>query len=865
MRQVSRTMSNRPWTVVKFGGTSVSTVSRWETIADRVRRLLPEHRVWVVVSALAGTTDRLDWLIRRGLAGEDGHRELEDLTARHRALAEAAGLDPDTVEGWPEIWRNLESWLEGIRLTGEAPPRLRARILAGGELASSRMGAAMLQRQGLPAAWVDSRELLQSEPRESETDEMRFLRARVRTRPEPERGNAAAGGAEVVIAPGFIARTRQGETCLLGRGGSDTSASLSAVLLGAASLEIWTDVHGMFTADPGEIPTARLIRRIGYREAQELAAMGAKVLHPRCLDPALEVGLPVSIRCTESPEEEGTRIESSHEDHPVVTAVTCRRGMTLLTLSTIAMWETPGFLARAFAPFQELGFSIDLVGTSQSAVTLTLDKVPEGVEGRPFAELLERLGRLGNVRVQHPCAVVSIVGRRIRAALREIGSAMDVFQERPVHLISDSAEDLNLSFVVDEADAGSLVTKLHNRLFATEGGDPRLGATWTVLRHGEVPVPPPTTWWREKAEPLRNLAEADGPRYVYHLPTVAANARRLREELPSVEAFHYSLKANPHPAILETVAREGLGFECVSAAEVKRVREVVGPAASILFTPNFCPLSEFADALSAGAEIVIDGPHVLEQAPDLFAGTTVGLRIDPGFGLGHDHKVRTGGAHTKFGQPLADAAAMAEGAARASVTIGGIHAHVGSGILDPQAWIDTGNALASVLPVFPEVRWLDLGGGLGVPERPGQPPLPLADLESRLAALRLVVGVPLRMEPGRYVVSAAGVLVAPVTQVRSKGGVHFAGIATGMNSLIRPALYGAWHTIHNLSREGDAAERYWQIVGPICETADVLGRDRWIPDPRPGDVLLIENCGAYGAVMSSRYNLREPAEEYVLE
>ena len=116
------------------------------------------------------------------------------------------------------------------------------------------------------------------------------------------------------------------------------------------------------------------------------------------------------------------------------------------------------------------------------------------------------------------------------------------------------------------------------------------------------------------------------------------------------------------------------------------------------------------------------------------------------------------------------------------------------------------------------------------------------------------------MEPGRYLVSEAGVLLAPVTQVREKSGARFVGVATGMNSLLRPALYGAWHSIHNLTRLGQPAKDYWHVVGPICETGDVLGRDRLLPPTEPGDVLLIENCGAYGAVMSSHYNLRPPAE-----
>ncbi|HET9232698.1 MAG TPA: bifunctional aspartate kinase/diaminopimelate decarboxylase, partial [Candidatus Eisenbacteria bacterium] len=167
---------------------------------------------------------------------------------------------------------------------------------------------------------------------------------------------------------------------------------------------------------------------------------------------------------------------------------------------------------------------------------------------------------------------------------------------------------------------------------------------------------------------------------------------------------------------------------------------------------------------------------------------------------------------------------------------------------------------------FPDATWMDLGGGLGVPEQPGQHALDLARLGRELGRIRAAhPSVSLRLEPGRFLVSEAGVLIAPVTQVRTKGGVHLAGLATGMNSLVRPALYGAWHRMHNLSRLGEPPVRTWQIVGPICESADVLGRDRRLPDPEPGDVLLIENAGAYGAVMASRYNLREPAEEIVLE
>jgi diaminopimelate decarboxylase/aspartate kinase len=215
---------------------------------------------------------------------------------------------------------------------------------------------------------------------------------------------------------------------------------------------------------------------------------------------------------------------------------------------------------------------------------------------------------------------------------------------------------------------------------------------------------------------------------------------------------------------------------------------------------------------------------------------------------------------------VSDLERAAEAAERAGARIVGLHAHVGSGILDAEAWAATGGFLAGLLPRFTDVRWIDLGGGMGVAYRPGQRPLDLGSLARELGRLRASLpGIELRLEPGRWLVAEAGVLLARVTQLRDRSGVRFVGLATGMNSLIRPALYGAWHGIHNLTRIDAAASGYAHVVGPICESSDVLGRDRLLPDTRPGDVILIEHAGAYGAAMASRYNLREPAPELVLE
>jgi len=854
----------RPWIVLKFGGTSVASAERWAVIAARARELLPSSRVWIVASALAGVSDKLEQAVREALAGR-APEALAWIVERHRALAGELGVDRARYEPVAEVLADVERRLEGVRLAEEAPPRLVARIMAAGELASTRLGLAALAGQGVAARWVDARELLASESHPGDPAESRFLSARVAPRHDPAPAEVVAGGADIVLTQGFIARTPGGDTCLLGRGGSDTSATLFAALLGAAEVEIWTDVPGMFTTDPRAVPSARLIRRLGYREAQELAASGAKVLHPGCLASVAWAGIPLGIRCTPHPELEGTRIEAAIEDHPVVTAVTCRKSVALVTISTVAMWEAPGFLARAFAPFAEQGISIDLVATSESAVSVTLDHIPGGPDGEPFAQLLAKLRALGRVDVTYPCGVVSIVGRRIRAVLHEIAPALAAFQERPVHLLSQSSEDLNFSFVVDQEDADPLVARLHEQLFGAESGAEGLGPTWEMLRERVAPAERRGAWWEQERERLLALIADGAPRFVYHLPTVRARARELRSSLRSVDHFLYAMKANAHGEVLRAIVEEGFGLECVSAGEIRRAREIA-PGTPLLFTPNFCPLAEYEVALEAGALVTLDGPHLFEQAPGLFRGIEVAVRADPGRGFGHHEKVRTAGAKSKFGHPLDEMDALAEAAARGGAKVVGLHAHLGSGILDPQAWLAAGRALAPLTALFPDVRWIDAGGGLGVPERPGQSPLDLGAVEAALQPMRRALGsIELWLEPGRYLVSEAGVLLATVTQVRRKGKAAFAGLSTGMNSLIRPALYGAWHGVHNLTRIGEPPSGYWTIVGPICESGDVLGRERRLPETRPGDVLLIQNAGAYGAVMSSRYNLRDPAAELALD
>jgi len=419
--------------------------------------------------------------------------------------------------------------------------------------------------------------------------------------------------------------------------------------------------------------------------------------------------------------------------------------------------------------------------------------------------------------------------------------------------------------VVDEGEGTPLVRRLHDRLFSGRGDDPRLGPTWERLQGAPAPEAG-TAWWERRRGELLALAADGRAHYVYDLGEVRERARRLRRELPAVGRFYYAMKANAHAAILKAVAAEGFGIECVSIGEVEAAREAVGGRTPVLFTPNFCAVEEYARAAGLGAELTIDGMQLCREAPEVLRGRGIAVRLDPGWGAGHHEKVKTGGAGSKFGHPVEELDALVAAVRDAGGHVTGLHAHLGSGILDPGAWPTLARLLAGLAErAGPELRWIDLGGGLGQPERPGQPELDLAALQQGLAPVaRALPGIEWRLEPGRYLVAEAGVLLAPVTQVRGKGNTVFVGVATGMNSLIRPALYGAWHPIVNLSRHPAPPDLFAQIVGPICESGDVLGRDRWIARPATGDVLLIGNAGAYGRAMASSYNLRAPAEETVL-
>lgn len=857
--------------VLKFGGTSVATPERWRTILEQAQqRVAAGLRPVIVCSALTKVTDLLQKLVAEALAGRQ-QPVLDELRQRHLELAAKLGVDPHATIG-AELGE-LERLAMGIALVKEGSPRLVARVLAMGELFSTRLGAAYLAAAGLPTAWVDARTCLQSVDDELRPESQRVLNAAVDDDKDPalqQRFDELFAAAQAVITQGFIARDREGATVLLGRGGSDTSASIFAARLQAVRCEIWTDVPGIFTADPRVLPSAILVKMASFGEAQEIASMGAKVLHPRSIAPCRRHRIPIELRWTDRPEREGTSIvggERSGEGQ--VKAVCHKRGLTLISMDTPGMWQVVGFLADVFGCFKQRGLSVDLVSTSEMNVTVSLDGSANTLDARTLDGLLQDLSKYCRARVIPGCAAVSLVGRRIRALLHQLGPVLSVFEEQKIHLVSQAASDLNLTFVVDEDQAERLVRSLHALLFTHRKlPEQTFGPSWRELfEDGGAGAPrtahvPP--WWRARKDELLAVAKAGTPTYVYD-PATLDEAMGQLQRLGAVDQVLYAIKANPHPDILRRVAAKGFGFECVSRGEIEAVRSAAPEVSPerVLYTPNFAPRAELAWALTQGVRVTVDNLFMLDRWDELFKDRSIFLRLDPGIGRGHHDYVKTGGQQSKFGIALADLERAKALADKAGARVVGLHAHAGSGILEHDNWGEVALTLAQAAERFPDVEVLDLGGGLGVPERPGQGPLDLEDLGSSLAKVKNAnPKLRLWLEPGRFVVARAGALLLRVTQTKSKGGITFVGVDGGMNALLRPALYGAYHEIVNLSRLDEKPSQTATIVGPICESGDVLGHARRIATAREGDVLLVGTAGAYGAIMASRYNLRGlPAEQ----
>ena len=606
-----------------------------------------------------------------------------------------------------------------------------------------------------------------------------------------------------------------------------------------------------FTAQRSIVPGSEPLTSVPFEVAQELVGFFSSVLTPAFIQQVHSLGAQLHLSGFRGT----TAVEPPREaTPPIVRSIGAKRGVVLLSISTTNMWRQTGFLAKVFTLCADLGLSVDQVSASESEVTLTLDGDSAAISTDRVNELTQKLSEMGTVRLEEPCSAVTVVGQRIRSILTQLSPVLDRFEEERVFLISQSASGSNLTFVVEEAKANKLVRDLHALLFP-EAGAPK---------SQERPIVTEKHWWIDEREALLKMSRhQQTPFFLLHQPTVERQLDVLMNT-SGCERFLFAMKSNHHPDLLRIVRQRGVRFECVSPEEIDHLFRLFPDMTGeeILYTPNFASADDFRCGFERGTYVTLDNHSPLEDHPRLFEGKSLVLRLDPGRGEGHHKHVKTAGRSSKFGIDLEMLVKTKERLVELGCKVIGLHCHAGSGIRSVRPWARNAKVLASQLKLFPDAKFLDLGGGFGIPERPGEVALDLSQLKVDLAPIREAhPGLEIWLEPGRFIVAQAGVLLTRVNQVKQKGEQNFVGVDAGMNSLIRPALYGAYHPLVNLSRLHDEATLLADVVGPICESGDILGSQRLLPPSRVGDLFLVANTGAYGRVMSSRYNMREPAPE----
>ncbi|MEZ5979611.1 MAG: lysine-sensitive aspartokinase 3 [Planctomycetota bacterium] len=445
--------------VMKFGGTSVGGAEAMGRAADLVERALPDAPL-VVLSAMSGATNALFEAAKKAESGDAaGSRTIQkELVAQHHACARAifdGNVPEQLATQLREHFEELRVLLTGVYLLRELTPRNMDHIASTGEQLSTRLFTAFLAHRGVDATWVDARALIRTDRRfGSARPSKDAIAALAKDKLVPQLGAGRA-----VVTQGYIGSTEDGLTTTLGRGGSDFSAALFGAALRAREVQIWTDVEGILTCDPRVVPEAETIPQVAFAEAAELAAFGAKVLHPATIQPAVEANIPVTVRHTAKPDGGYTLIQAEVTRTRAVTALASRGPVTVLTVHSTRMLAQSGFLARLFEVFGRLGVSVDLIATAEISVSMTIEP------GAPIAELTEEISRFAEVEVANDRAIVAIVGASFRDTPGIARRVFGALAELNVEMISMGANEINLSLVVRRDRANDALRLLHKEFF----------------------------------------------------------------------------------------------------------------------------------------------------------------------------------------------------------------------------------------------------------------------------------------------------------------------------------------------------------------------------------------------------------------
>ena len=481
----------RPLRVMKFGGTSVGDAACIARVVEIIRAASIESQLAVVVSAMAGVTNRLIQAASQAEVGDaDTVSEiLTQLRRQHEGTLNALISCPEEQKRiavkMGDLFDEGERLCKGTILLRELTLRARDTISSLGERLSVLLVAAALKQSGVASEAIESTELVVTDSSYGSADPwLDLTRERCEARLRPLFRDRI-----IPVVTGFIGSTTEGVLTTLGRGGSDYSATILGAAIGADEVVIWTDVDGLLTADPRLVPDARTIAEVSYREAAELAYFGAKVLHPKTLRPVLQRGIPLWIRNTFAPEKSGTKITpAGTANSSGVTALTAVSDAALITVGGPGIAGVSDVLGRTFAITRELRADVLLISQSSSQNDICL-VVPSNSAKRTVEELRREFAQdLAYQQVEHitidsTVAIITVVGKNIRGICGIVGRTFCALGREKVNTIaiSHGASECNISFVVAKKDMQAALAATHREFSLDDLSSP--SSAEQVLRH----------------------------------------------------------------------------------------------------------------------------------------------------------------------------------------------------------------------------------------------------------------------------------------------------------------------------------------------------------------------------------------------
>lgn len=446
--------------VMKFGGTSVANFEAITRTIFIIGSKLDQRPV-VVVSALSKVTDSLysiaDAALSRNIT--ETTRLLSDLRKRHIDLTEQLlaqnTLKDEAVAKVNELCDELDNIAMAVCSLGEMSDRNKAVIISTGEYLSSTIICYAMNAKGINTRWVDSRKMMLTNKSHLKAEpNVEAICQRT-----PSLIQQAYEGMDAVIMQGFVGVTEEGEPTVLGRGGSDYSASLIGMALDAERIEIWTDVDGVRSADPRKVQNTKYLEAISFEEAAEMAHFGAKVLHPLTIEPAVKKCIPIHVLNSMNPSGKGTAILRNELIEDGVKSVSFKENIRVINIFSARMINTSGFLRRVFEIFSESKVSVDLISTSEANISVTVDAA-EKVD-----HVVEQLSEFADVIVDDDKSQISVIGKNIVRLNGMLKRTFAPLKKTNVYMISQGASFVNISFVVDREELIEVVQDLHDHLF----------------------------------------------------------------------------------------------------------------------------------------------------------------------------------------------------------------------------------------------------------------------------------------------------------------------------------------------------------------------------------------------------------------